>query len=336
MREHKKHHKPLAYLPTAFMLALVMQVSLPAQIIENADSTTPVSQVSNTAEQPEHTGATVEKATTIVTVVELREESKRLIQESRKLEDMARQTERDADRAEDQAEDLEELAEETRDAQLRAQADSLSIAARTLAKKATVMETMAEEREARAEDLEDKADSLEEALDPRPLWKRRPFRVSIEHRVSAVEEETAGNYYALLNGGLTLDYQATRHLDFGIHDLSFRTHETLYGSRSALGFAPTVGFVLFAPGRLQLKAAAGLTIQAQFGAGRTGTTALAPFLAGYADLRINKLFSLGPVFQVNYVSKGKYLVRAIMPNHAKVIPDRGLWSEGGLAFSFHF
>ncbi len=175
----------------------------------------------------------------------------------------------------------------------------------------------------------------EERADPTPYQVKRPNKITLHSRFSAVGpyDDSDGNIIRSFGVGYTRNINEK--FGVGIKDLNFSSSNTTSGEVREISVAPKVEYSYSPAKWCQLGSEFGVITQFQFGDDIDSERAIVPFLGLMNQYFVRPRFSIGPELQFNYVANGDYLIES-SGSSSSTIPQNGVWIDGGFSLAFHF
>ena len=206
---------------------------------------------------------------------------------------------------------------------------------REMSAKARELEEAADKRDDLADDLAEKADRLAEDRNTTPLSKRFPLHLGFQLRLTDVGPYNQQKLDLLLLHGISLTYSLSSIIEAGLQDVTLYWQDTPFGLRYAVTASPAARFAFFPVKRLQMGAAAGVSVQGRVGAGHPAKMGAAPFVALSSEVWVRNHFSICPIVRLSYAAWGPYYAVALS-QHSGVLPQGAAWIDLGVGYNFNF
>lgn len=167
-----------------------------------------------------------------------------------------------------------------------------------------------------------------------PYKEMRKTKVTYGFRGSYIgpHSDTTGQF--VFNHGVGIIRNITTNLGLGVKDFSLNFYETYKGNRCAISVAPEMEFTFTPQKWFQIGFDLGASIQTRFGSNEDTEIAIAPFLGLVNQYFFAPKFSVGPEVHINIAANDSYQIHSFTQNAS--IPEKGVWIDGGIRFSYHF
>lgn len=176
----------------------------------------------------------------------------------------------------------------------------------------------------------------QERNDSEPYQLKRPRKVTYGFRITSVGPYDGKNAHILATHGIGFMGNLNEHIAVGIQELTIDVFNTIYGNRFAMSVSPEVE-ISFCPVKwLQMGTEVGVTIAGHASKDEDPTSAVVPFFSIFNQYWVLPKFSFGPEIQLNAAFKGDHHLNSLSENKSSMIPEKGVWIDAGLQFSFHF
>lgn len=176
----------------------------------------------------------------------------------------------------------------------------------------------------------------QERADSEPYQVKRPRKVTYGFRITSVGPYDDESAHILATHGLGFMGYLNEHIAVGIQELTIDVFNTINGNRFSMSVSPEVE-ISFCPIKwLQMGTEVGVTIAGHASHDEDPTSAVVPFLSVFNQYWVLPKFSFGPEVQLNAAFKGDHHLNSLSSNRSSMIPEKGVWIDAGLQFSFHF
>lgn len=175
-----------------------------------------------------------------------------------------------------------------------------------------------------------------ERLDPEPYQLKRRKKVTYGFRMTSVGPYDDESAHILMTHGIGFMGNLNEHIAVGIQEITVDVFSTLYGNRFTMSISPEVEFSFCPVKWLQMGTEIGVTIAGHASKDEDPTSAVVPFLSLFNQYWVLPKFSFGPEIQLNAALKGDHHLSSLQSNKSSMMPEKGLWIDAGLQFSFHF
>lgn len=174
----------------------------------------------------------------------------------------------------------------------------------------------------------------EEKQSATPYKEMRKTKVTYGFRASYIGPNSDSTGQFVYNHGVGLIHNITPNLGLGVKDFSVNIYDTYKGNRCAISVAPEMEFTFTPQKWFQIGFDLGASIQTRFGSDEDTKVAIAPFLGLVNQYFFAPKFSIGPEVHINIAANDSYQMHSF--TNSASIPEKGVWLDGGIRFSYHF
>lgn len=175
-----------------------------------------------------------------------------------------------------------------------------------------------------------------ERNDTIPYQIKRPRKLTYGFRLSSVGPYDDNDAHVLMTHGVGFMGYLNEHIAIGVQEITIDVFNTINGRRFTMSVSPEVEFSFCPKKWLQMGTELGVTIAGHASKGEDPTSAVVPFLSVFNQYWVLPKFSFGPEIQLNAAFKGDHHVTSLNVDKSSMIPEKGVWIDAGLQFSYHF
>lgn len=175
-----------------------------------------------------------------------------------------------------------------------------------------------------------------ERADSEPYQVKRPRKITYGFRMTSVGPYDDESAYILGTHGIGFMGYLNEHVAVGVQEIGIDIFNTIYGNRFTMSVSPEVE-ISFCPIKwLQMGTEVGVIIAGHASKGEDPTSAVVPFMSVFNQYWVLPKFSFGPEVQINAAFKGDHHLNSFDDSKSSMIPEKGVWIDAGIQFSFHF